>query len=113
MMDAHGRWATVKNERMGIVLEVTHTDDGGRRARDEQKEGWRGLCEINPSRRVSGSEFHTVQLSYMCVTHMNAHYTAYSFIRAEGTDTHGAGETLRWLFVIGMLSNHIQFDQSV
>lgn len=37
MMDARRRWATVKNERMGIVLEVTRTDDGGCRARDEQK----------------------------------------------------------------------------
>lgn len=39
VMDAHRRWATVKNERMGIVFEVTHTDDGGREARDEQKRG--------------------------------------------------------------------------
>ncbi len=38
VMDAHRRWATVRNERMGIVLEVTHTDDGGREARDEQKD---------------------------------------------------------------------------
>lgn len=37
VMDAHRRWATVKNERMGIVLEVTHTDDGGCKVRDEQK----------------------------------------------------------------------------
>ena len=38
-MDAHRRWATVKNERVGIVLEVTHmaTDDGAQEARDEQK----------------------------------------------------------------------------
>lgn len=61
VMDAHRRWATVKNERMGIVLEVTHTDDGGRGARDEQKEGWRRAWKMNPSSRVSGSEFHTVQ----------------------------------------------------
>lgn len=27
MIDAHRRWLTVKNERMAIVLEVTHTDD--------------------------------------------------------------------------------------
>ena len=38
VMDAHRRWATVKNERMGIVREVTHTDDGGREARAEEKE---------------------------------------------------------------------------
>lgn len=60
VMDAHRRWATVKNERMGIVLEVTHTDDGDRRARDERKEGWRGACKMNLSSRVNGSEFPTV-----------------------------------------------------
>lgn len=27
VIDAHRRWLTVKNERMAIVLEVTHTDD--------------------------------------------------------------------------------------
>lgn len=41
VMDAHRRWATVKNERMGIVLGVTHTDDGSHRVRDELKEGQR------------------------------------------------------------------------
>lgn len=39
VMDERRRWATVKNERMGNVLEVTHTDDGGHKARDEQKRG--------------------------------------------------------------------------
>lgn len=37
--DAPRRWATVKNEGTGIVLEVTHTDDGDREVRDERKEG--------------------------------------------------------------------------
>lgn len=41
VMDAHRRWPTVKNKRMGIVFEVTRTDDGGHGARDERKEGWR------------------------------------------------------------------------
>lgn len=35
VMDARRRWATEKNERMGIILEVTHTDDRGVNARDE------------------------------------------------------------------------------
>lgn len=60
-MDARRRWATVRNERMGIVLEVTHTDDGGCRERDGQKAPWRAVCDINLSSLASGSKLPTVQ----------------------------------------------------
>lgn len=59
-MDANRRWATVKNERMGIVLEVSHTDDGGCRVRDDEKEVQRAGCDRNLSGKVSGSEHPTV-----------------------------------------------------
>lgn len=39
VMDAHRGRVTVKNESMGIVLKVTHTDDGSREERDEQERG--------------------------------------------------------------------------
>lgn len=29
VIDVHRRWATKRNERMGIILEVTHTDGRG------------------------------------------------------------------------------------
>lgn len=38
MIDVHRRWATKRNERMGIILEVTHTDGRGFSAVAQLKE---------------------------------------------------------------------------
>lgn len=38
MIDVHRRWPTKRNERMGIILEVTHTDGRGFSAVDQLKE---------------------------------------------------------------------------
>lgn len=37
VMDVHRRWATERNERMEIILEVTHTDGGAFSAVHQQK----------------------------------------------------------------------------
>lgn len=38
VMDVHRWWATERNERMGIILEVTRTDGGAFSAVDQQKQ---------------------------------------------------------------------------
>lgn len=38
VMDVHRWWATERNERMGIILEVTRTDGGASSAVDQQKQ---------------------------------------------------------------------------
>lgn len=37
VMDVHRRWATERNERMGIILEMTHTDGGAFSVVGQQK----------------------------------------------------------------------------
>lgn len=51
VIDVHRRWATEKNERMRIILEVTHTDDCGLSAVYQQKKGYGEVCKMNPSGR--------------------------------------------------------------
>lgn len=51
MIDVHRRWATEKNERMRIILEVTHTDDCSFSAVYQQKKGYGEVCKMNPSGR--------------------------------------------------------------
>lgn len=55
VIDEHRQWATMKNGRMAIVLEVTYTDDGSWEVRDDQNSGMERVWKMNLSSRVSGS----------------------------------------------------------
>lgn len=56
MMDAHRWWMTWKNERMGIILDVTHSNDHGFKARDGWKKRWveSGMDEMKGVEEESG-----------------------------------------------------------
>lgn len=59
VMDAHRRWATVKNERVGIVLEVTHRllMMAPRKRGTNKKRGMERVCKMNLANRVSEESF--------------------------------------------------------